>query len=158
MNKYFKIAISLAIPQLAGLLGMIATKPKIGTWYSLLEKPSFNPPGWIFGPVWTLLYIMIGVSLFLIWNHKSWFSKTTHRIAITIFAAQMVLNGLWSYFFFGLENISLAFIDIVALWIFIALTIFHFNKISKLAAYLLIPYFLWVSFATLLNYSLLILN
>ena len=154
MNKYLKLIISLIIPQLAGGIGSLFTSPSISTWYATIAKPSFNPPNWIFGPVWTTLFLLMGISLFIVWNEKSKLKKK----AITVFGIQLGLNTLWSILFFGLHSPLTAFIEIIFLWAAILLTIIYFYKISKPAAYLLIPYILWVSFAAVLNISIVFLN
>ncbi|MFA5141861.1 MAG: TspO/MBR family protein [Candidatus Woesearchaeota archaeon] len=148
------LIISLLIPQLAGGLGALFTTPMIPTWYSTLIKPSFNPPSWIFGPVWTTLFLLMGYSLYLILLSKS---KDKNK-AIVIFTIQLALNVFWSILFFGQQCPKCAFIEVIALWISIVATIIAFRKISKTAAYLLIPYLFWVSFAAILNYYLMILN
>lgn len=141
--------------QLAGLIGSIFTFPSIGNWYKYLNKPFFNPPNWIFGPVWTILYLLMGISFYLIWQSKS---KKKNNKYFLIFYMQLFLNSLWSAIFFGLHNTLLAFIEIMFLWLAISLTIISFYKISKLAALLLVPYILWVSFASILNFAIFILN
>ncbi len=153
MQNKFKLIIALIIPQLAGLLGSIFTSSAIPTWYSTLIKPSISPPNWIFAPVWISLYLLMGISLFLVWK-KGFKDKK----AVTFFSIQLILNTFWSIIFFGLNSILFAFIEIVILWIFILLTIIYFYRISKIASYLLIPYILWVSFAAILNYLIFILN
>jgi steroid 5-alpha reductase family enzyme/tryptophan-rich sensory protein len=136
----------------AGFIGSFFTFTSIGSWYSTLNKPFFNPPNWLFGPVWTILYILMGISLYLaIKNHAD-------KNAIVIFALQLALNALWSILFFGFQNPILALLEIFFLWIFILLTIIHFSRFSRLSGYLLIPYLLWVTFATILNYSIVALN
>ncbi|MCC7571566.1 tryptophan-rich sensory protein [Candidatus Micrarchaeota archaeon] len=144
---------------LAGFLGSFFTASAIPTWYSGLNKPFFNPPNWLFAPVWTALYIMMAIAGFLAWK-EGWGVKNKKNIktALTLFFVQLFLNFLWSVLFFGMKNPFLAFIEIIILWIFIILTTIQFYKISKNAAYLMIPYILWVSFATILNYSIWILN
>jgi len=149
-----KLIVSIIAVLAVGFLSSFFTSNSINSWYSTIEKPSFNPPNWIFGPVWTLLYIMIGVSLFIIWNSKA----KDKKLVYSIFAVQLGLNFLWSILFFGNQNILGAFIDIILLWIAIILNIFFAYKISKPAAYLLVPYLLWVSFASVLNFAILILN
>jgi len=150
-----KLAASILLCQLAGFLGSLFTTPVIPTWYRTLNKPSFTPPNWIFGPVWISLYILMGISLFIVWR------RTDHpkfRMAFVFFFVQFILNILWLVAFFGLKSPLLGLIDIVLLWIAILLTILNFFKVSKFAGVLLIPYLLWVSFAILLNFSLWILN
>ena len=154
--KITKLISSILICQLAGIIGSVFTSSSVSTWYAALQKPSFNPPNWVFSPVWITLFVLMGISLYLIWDKgiKSKYSK----IAVIIFGAQLVLNILWSVLFFGLRSPLSAFIEIIFLWTAILVTIIYFFKISKPAAYLLIPYILWVSFAVILNYSILILN
>lgn len=122
-----------------------------GDWYQTLAKPEWNPPNWIFGPVWTLLYILMGISVWIIWKN---YGLKTAAIPIGFFVAQLVLNSLWSWFFFGLENVGLAFVDIIALWTFILITLIMFWKLNTWSGVLLIPYLAWVSFATVLNYNI----
>ena len=126
-----------------------------GEWYAGLAKPPWNPPNWIFAPVWTVLYIMMGVSLWLIWKDHG---IAKPKAAIIVFLVQLILNALWTYFFFGLKNPGAAFIEIVILWIFIVLTIVLFFRHNILAGLLLIPYILWVTFASILNFTIWRLN
>mgnify|MGYP001559045178 CR=1 FL=1 len=150
MPKNFpKLLFSVGICLGAGVLGSFFTVSAIPEWYSTLNKPSFSPPNWIFGPVWTILYILMGYSLYLVWTKKK---------VPAIFWIQLVLNAVWSIIFFGMRNPSLALVDIMALWIAIVLTIKAFYKINKLAGNLLIPYLAWVSFASILNLSIALLN
>ncbi len=150
--KIIKLIIATLIPLLAGFIGSYFTMPAIPGWYAELVKPELNPPGWIFAPVWTTLYILMGISLFIIWQ------KGKHHLEIGIFAVQMTLNTTWSIFFFGLQRLDIAFANIILLWIFILLTIIFFYRISRLSACLLLPYIIWVSFAAYLNYSIWMLN
>jgi len=154
--NYWKLVASIVICQLAGIIGSFFTVSSVNTWYVELAKPSFNPPSWVFSPVWITLFVLMGISLYLVWD-KGIKSKQS-KIAITIFGVQLALNTLWSILFFGLKSPLSAFVEIVFLWIAILLTIIYFYKISKPAAYLLIPYILWVSFAAVLNFSLFYLN
>jgi len=154
MKKWLKLIISILIPFLASIIGGFFTANSISTWYSTLNKPFFNPPSWIFGPVWTLLYLFMGIALFLVWTSKS----KNKKYAYVFFGIQIFLNALWSILFFGLQNPLFAFIEIILLWIFILLTIIYFYRIHKKTIYLLIPYILWVSFAAVLNYFIMILN
>lgn len=149
-----KLVLSIGICLGSGIIGSLFTTPAISTWYVTLNKPFFSPPNWIFAPVWTILYILMGISLYLVWTSRGKIKQN----ALSIFFVQLGLNVLWSIIFFGLKNPIFAFVDIVALWIGIFLTIKSFTKINKLAGNLLIPYLLWVSFATLLNLSIVILN
>lgn len=150
--KYFRLIVSIIICGLAGILGSFFTSA--GAWYTALNKPSFNPPGWVFGPVWTILYLLMGISLYLVWQSDSKLKKT----AVIIFSIQLILNAVWSPLFFGLKAPLAAFIDIAFLWLAIIATIIIFYRISKPASYLLVPYILWVSFASVLNLFIVILN
>lgn len=151
----FKLTISVLLPFLAAGVGSFATYSAIPTWYAGLIKPAWNPPNYLFGPVWTILYILMGISFYLVISGK--FDKKVHR-AIRIYYLQLIFNTLWSVIFFGFQNPLLAFIVIIVLWILIALTIIDFYKIKKIAGYLLIPYILWVSFASVLNLAIYLLN
>ncbi|MFA5856749.1 MAG: TspO/MBR family protein [Candidatus Pacearchaeota archaeon] len=159
MRKKFnilKLILSIIISQLAGFIGSIFTFNSVNSWYLTLNKPFFNPPSWIFGPVWVSLYFLIGISFYLIWNNG--FKSKTSKLALGFFITQLILNSLWSIIFFGLKSPLFAFIEIILLWISIVLTMYYFSKISKTATYLLIPYILWVSFASILNLAMVILN
>ena len=151
-----KVIASIILCQLAGWIGSLATLPSIPIWYESLKKPFFNPPNWLFGPVWTGLYTLMGISLFLVWQRRE--GKPQAKMALTFFFIQLILNTLWSLTFFGLQSPPLGLVDIVLLWIAIFLTIQKFYGISRTAAFLLLPYILWVSFAVVLNVSLWILN
>ena len=155
LNDILKLIVSIILCQLAGFLGALFTTSAIPTWYATLRKPFFTPPNSIFSPVWISLFLLMGISLFFVWR------RTDHpkfKIAFIFFLIQLILNILWSVAFFGLQSPLLGLVDIVLLWIAILFTILNFFKVSKLAGALLIPYLLWVSFATLLNFSLWILN
>ncbi len=156
MESWLKLIISLVLVQLVGITSSFSTRSSVSTWYVELVKPSFNPPGWVFGPVWTILYLMIGISLFLVWNKKK--SLKTRKKAYWIFAIQLVLNWLWSIVFFGMQSPGLALLVIFSLWIFIILNLVFFYKISKTAGWLLVPYWFWVSFASVLNLAIWWLN
>ncbi len=155
LNILFWIVISL----IAGGIGSFFTTPAIPTWYAALTKPFFSPPNWIFAPVWTLLYILMGIAMGLITNTKV--KKKDHKLkkkAYTLFCSQLILNSLWSIFFFGLKLPALALIEIILLLVLIILTTKTFAKIKKETGYLLYPYIAWVSFATVLNAGIVILN
>ena len=156
MNNTIRLIISILICQSAGAIGSIFTVSSVKTWYVTLIKPSFNPPSWIFGPVWTILYTLMGISLWIIWKQK--LEGKNVKIALTVFFIQLILNASWSFFFFGIKNLDVAFLVIILMWIFIAATIYFFYRISSLAGLLQIPYLLWVSFASILNYSISKLN
>jgi benzodiazapine receptor len=157
MNKISRIAIVVIICLAVGYLSGMVTRASITTWYPTLVKPGFNPPNWIFAPVWTSLYVMMGVAAGLIWNQI-----TTQKAAVTkalqFFTIQLVLNALWSYLFFGLHNLMLATIEVVLLWLMIFETYSQFAKINKTASYLMLPYLAWVSFASVLTASIWWLN
>ncbi len=150
-----KLVASVILCQIAGFLGSLFTTPAIPTWYATLKKPFFTPPDWIFSPVWISLFILMGISLFFVWRRQG---HPQFKKALIFFFVQLILNVLWSLGFFGLRLPLLGFIDIILLWIAILLTIQNFLKVSKFAGVLLLPYLLWVSFATLLNLSLWIQN
>jgi len=154
-NKITKLLASIIICEFAGVAGSVFTAPQIKGWYAGLEKPFFNPPNWIFAPVWTALFILMGISLWMIWTEKT---QINRKRAIQIFVVQLVLNILWSVVFFGLHSPAMGFSVIVLLWLAIFLTIKEFHKISKIASYLLVPYILWVSFASVLNAFIWFLN
>lgn len=157
MNKYQKIAIFVATCIAVGYLSGTATQSSVTTWFPTLIKPSFNPPGWLFAPVWSLLYTMMGIAAGLVWSRID-FEREAVRKALIFFVIQLALNALWSILFFGLKNPMLALIEIVLLWLMIYETYVKFLKIDKIAGYLFIPYLLWVSFATVLNASIWWLN
>lgn len=155
-KKIIQFIISILICQMAGIIGVIFTMSAIPLWYNSINKPSFNPPAWVFGPAWTVLYVMMGISFFIIWTKKNHNKKKQQ--ALTFFFIQLFLNAIWSPVFFGLRSPMTGLIIIVLLWISILLTIINFLKISRTAAWLLVPYFLWVSFATVLNFYIWQLN
>ncbi|TDD99261.1 TspO/MBR family protein [Flavobacterium cellulosilyticum] len=157
MNKITRILVVVVTCLVIGYFSGMVTRTAITTWYPTLVKPSFNPPNWVFAPVWSMLYVMMGVAAGLIWN-KIEFDKDLVKKALVLFAVQLALNGLWSYLFFGLKNPMLAGIEIILLWLMIFETYTKFEKINKIAGYLLIPYLLWVSFAMILNFSIWWLN
>jgi tryptophan-rich sensory protein len=154
-NIFFKLVIAIVVSELAGIIGSFFTVSAIPTWYATLAKPALNPPSWIFGPVWTTLYALMGISLFLIWKNQT---KTSKKTAYCLFYIQLILNAIWSVIFFYYHNIGGALVDIIFLWFAILATIVLFAKISRSAAWLLVPYILWVSFAIYLNYTILTLN
>ena len=156
MSNILKLILSLVICQLAGFIGAIFTMDSIPTWYAALNKPSFNPPNNVFGPVWTILYVMMGISMFLIW--KEGLKNKDVKNAFIFFIIQLILNSLWSVVFFGAHSVFGGLIIIVLLWLAVLYCIISFRKISRVASILLIPYLLWITFATLLNYYILILN
>ena len=157
MNKYLKITYCVAICLAVGYLSSKVTQSSISTWYPLIKKPSFNPPNWVFAPVWTMLFIMMGIAAGMVWN-KLESNKELVKKGLLFFTVQLLLNALWSYLFFGLNNILLALIEIILLWLIIYETYYIFKQIDKRAGYLLIPYLAWVAFATILTGSIYWLN
>ena len=151
-----KLIISIIIVFLAGAVGTVSTLPQITCWYAALTKPSWTPPNWAFGPIWSILYILMGIALFLVWREG--LNRKNVRIAILIFAAQLIINVLWSLIFFGTHNIFGGLILIIILIAAILVNIIVFYSISKPAGLILIPYLVWVCIAGYLNYSVYILN
>jgi translocator protein len=155
MPNYLKLIISIISCQLAGIIGSFFTGDSIG-WYYTLTKPSFRPPNWLFGPVWIVLYLIMGIALYLIW--KRGFRTSESKYPMIIFFTQLVFNAMWPVIFFGVRSIGGGLIIITILWILIFLTILSFQKVNKTASYLLIPYLIWVSYASILNFSIWRLN
>ena len=156
MKKFFRLVLFISVSQAAGLIGAIATTPAIPGWYADLNKPFFTPPGWLFGPVWILIYFLMGISAYLIYERG--FKKDEVKNALYLFGTQLGLNTLWSFIFFGYKLPFLAFAEIVILWLFIKLTIKAFLKINRLAGYLMIPYLFWVTYASVLNLAIAVMN
>lgn len=152
--KIPQLFLSMSLSLAAGFIGSYFTVSAIPTWYVTLNKPSFSPPNWVFGPVWTALYILMGISFYLVWISR----KKAKQKAIKLFLIQLTLNAAWSIIFFGMKNPALALIDVIALWVTIILTIKYFYPITRTATYLLTPYLLWVSFASILNLMIWLLN
>ena len=155
INNFTKLLISILPPLAVGAIAGFFTSKAIPGWYASLNQPSFNPPNWIFGPVWTTLYILMGISLFIIWQLPS---TEIRKQSIRIYWIQLILNFIWSFLFFYFKNIGLALIEIVILWLSIILMLRLFYQAKPMASYLNLPYILWVSFATALNISYYILN
>lgn len=151
-----KLIISILIPLLVGAVSGYFTSSGVNGWYALANKPWFNPPNWIFAPVWTMLYVLMGIALFLVWRSEA--DKNIKQTAIILFAVQLALNFCWSIIFFKLQQPGWALAEIILMWVMILLTIFWFGKINATAAWLLVPYISWVSFASVLNYSIWRLN
>ncbi len=154
--NWWKLISAVLICELAGVIGSVFTISAIPAWYETLKKPSFNPPNWIFGPVWTLLYLLMGIALYLVWQSKS--NPELKSYALIAFGVQLLLNALWSIIFFGLKSPMGAFVEIGLLWASILVSIILFFKISQVAGFILLPYILWVSFAAILNAAIAILN
>lgn len=155
--NWTKTVIAVVACLSVGYLSSFITRSAIANWYSTLEKPFFNPPNWLFAPVWTSLYILMGIALGIVWS-KYQKNNAEVKNALQIFVFQLLLNAIWSLLFFGLKNPLLAFIEIILLWLVIYETIKSFRKIDGLASKLLFPYLAWVSFATILNGSIWYLN
>lgn len=155
-NKIPKLILSLLIPiSIGGLSGYITRNDPGSEWFKNLTKPFFNPPGYLFGPVWTVLYILMGISLYLIWTtHKT----PLRQKALIVFAVQLFFNFWWSILFFSFHTLLIALVEILLLWSLIIYMIKLFKKIKPLAGYFQVPYLLWVSFATFLNLSIWFLN
>lgn len=157
MQKILRIATVIMTCLAVGYISSIVTRENIPTWYALINKPFFTPPNWVFAPVWTLLYIMMGFAAGSVWN-KIDTDEANVKKAFLFFLIQLALNALWSYLFFGLHNPMLASFEIILLWLMIYETYVQFKKIDKISGYLLLPYLAWVSFATLLTFSIWYLN
>lgn len=157
MNKITKIVIALIVCLMVGYSASVVTRPSVESWYPTIIKPAFNPPNWIFMPVWTLLYILMAVAAGLVWDKIKEQNEEVKK-ALGFFLIQLTLNAIWSYIFFGLKNPMLALIEIALLWLMIYETYLKFTKINKTAGYLLIPYMAWVAFAGILNASIWWLN
>lgn len=156
MGNFIKLAFAAAIPLVVGGLSGFVTAQGVQSWYPTLIKPSFNPPSWVFGPVWTLLYLMMGIASVLVLQ-KGWESGAV-KAALAFFAIQLILNGLWSVLFFGMRMPGLAFLEILVLWVAIGVTLVLFWRVTPVAGMLLLPYQAWVTFAAVLNGAIWILN
>lgn len=154
--NYKRLIISLVLPQIAGIVGSLFTTSAIPSWYATLQRPSFSPPNWIFGPVWITLYVLMGISVYLVWQKVE--ENKTAEGALWLFWVHLFFNAIWSIIFFGLQNPGLAFINIIIIWLLIIALMIKFWKINRWATYLLTPYLVWVSFASVLNYFIWYLN
>ena len=155
MSKTIKFILCVALTLSIGAIGGIATASGVNGWYVTLHKPVFNPPNYLFGPVWTVLYILMGISFYIILQSRNPILKTR---AIVIFCIQLFLNFCWSFLFFKFHLVGLAFIEIICIWLSILIMIITFYRINKTASYIQIPYLLWVSFASILNGCIWALN
>ena len=155
-SAIWKLSVTVGVSLAAGFVGSLFTASSVSTWYAGLLKPALNPPSWVFAPVWTTLYVLMGIAAFLVWQH-GW-ERREVRAALAVFAVQLALNALWSVVFFGWRAPGAAFMDILLLWLAIAATVSLFSKVSRTAAWLLAPYVLWVSFAMYLNVGIWLLN
>lgn len=155
-RRFAYLIVFIIIAQLAGIIGTVFTFDAIPTWYASLVRPSFAPPNWVFGPVWTILYTLMGIAAFFAWEAR--FHKTQARRALTWYWIQLALNAVWSPIFFGLQNLGLALVVIALLWLSILMMLREFFKFDKRFFAILLPYLAWVSFASVLNYYFWILN
>lgn len=159
MNNFIKCLLSVIICELVGIAGSFLTSSTVSSnWYLELQKPFWQPSGWVFAPVWTALYILMGVALFLVCREAPKNEPRKVRLAVTLFFIQLILNFFWSIIFFNQRSLGGAFIEIIFLWIAIILTIIAFYKISRAAAWIMVPYILWVSFAAFLNFTIYSIN
>ena len=154
--KYMRLLISIALAQAAGIIGSLFTAEGLRSWYDILTKPTWNPPSWVFGPVWVTLYTLMGIAAYFIWERR----KSDRRAdrALTLYFVHLTFNAAWSVIFFGIQNVTLAFYWILALDVLIIATLVLFWRIRKAAGLLLLPYLAWTLFATYLNYSISVLN
>ncbi len=150
-SDLFALVVAVGVPMLLGVLGSVSTASSVDTWYRDLAKPSWNPPSWVFAPVWTTLYVMMGISAWLVWRSGDW---SATRPALLLFGVQLLLNAAWSPVFFGLRNLPGSVVVIGLLWVALVATMAVFATISRLAAVLLVPYLAWVSFASVLNLTI----
>jgi len=155
-KKVLRFIISIIICQSAGIFGSLFTFEAVPDWYITLEKPFFAPPNWIFGPVWIILYFLMGVSFYIVWKDE--LKSKTRYVFFVVFGIQLILNALWSLLFFGLRSPLLGLIDILILDVILVVTIFYAKRVSKYAAMLLIPYMVWIIIASVLNYAIMVLN
>lgn len=152
-NQWLALAGFILVPLAIGMIGGLATAPSIDSWYRTIAKPDWTPPDWVFGPVWTVLYIMMGIAAWLVW-------KTRDRVApaMVLFGVQLALNLAWSLLFFGARSPGLALIEVVFLWTSVLLTMLAFFGRQSTAGWLFVPYLAWVSFAAVLNFVIWMMN
>lgn len=156
LGKVIRLGISIGLAQAAGVFGSIFTISAIPIWYEGLVKPSFQPPSWLFGPVWVVLYTLMGIAFYRLWE-KGGIAPAFVRARL-FFLVHLFFNALWSFLFFGFHMVGLALVDIVLLWVMIVVMIAWFYRLDRISAYLLVPYLVWVSFASVLNYAIFALN
>jgi tryptophan-rich sensory protein len=150
-QDWLALALFIALCFSAAFIGSLFTSASVDGWYRTLLKPAWTPPNWIFGPMWTLLYLAMAIAAWLVWQHRAFFKVSA---ALSLFAVQLVLNAAWSAVFFGLQNPGLAFVNIVLLWGVILVTMINFWRITTASGWLFVPYILWVSFAAALNFAI----
>lgn len=156
VKEILRFLVSLIAVYIAAGVGTVFTTSSITTWYDALAKPSWAPPNWLFGPVWTALYTLMAIALYLVWREG--LERKDVKIAVGIFAAQLILNILWSVIFFGYQSLLGGLISLIILWIAILANIIVFYRISRPAGLILVPYIIWVSIAGYLNYTVYLLN
>lgn len=154
--QFVPFFISLLITMVIAFVASLFTRPQIAGWYSTLAKPSFNPPAFLFAPVWITIYIMIATAAYIVWKHRD--ATATYLNASIVYVLQLLLNFSWSIIFFGMHQVLAAFVLIACLWLSIIINMYYFNKFSRMACWLLLPYLLWVSFAGTLNLYIYLLN
>jgi benzodiazapine receptor len=154
--SYPKLAAAILLCVIVGSVGSLVTITGPGSWYSTLQKPFFTPPSWLFAPVWIMLFVLMGIALYLVWESGT--ERREVKAALGIFGVQFFLNVIWSFLFFGLKSPLLGFVDIILLWVMIAATIWVFFRVRKSAAYFLIPYIAWVTLASALNGAIYFMN
>lgn len=154
--RYLPLLISILITQAVGIASAYFTLPEVEGWYSTLKKPAFTPPDWFFAPVWTVLYVLIGIAAYMVWQRRN--DSSYYKITIWVYVVQLLLNFLWAIIFFGMHQVLGGLIDTVLLWIAIIVNIIYFRKFSRVAGWLLVPYFLWTSFALILDLGFFMLN
>ena len=155
IKNIFCLCFSIFLAQCAGIIGSFFTRQSVSTWYQTIEKPTFNPPDFIFAPVWIMLYVIMGIAAFIIWNQKD---HPLRKTALVIYLVQLILNTLWPFLFFACQAPLASLFEIILLTVSIIMTIYYFYTVKFYAGILMLPYLAWVSFATLLNYYLWILN
>ena len=155
-KEWITLALIILLSEGAGIIGSVFTAPAIPAWYATLAKPEFVAPNWAFAPVWTTLFLLMGIAAFLVWQKGS--GRRDVRIALSIFVFQLLLNTLWSFLFFGLQSPGAALVEVIFLWFAILATMIAFARIARPTLWLLVPYIGWVSFAAYLNYSIWVLN
>jgi len=156
--RFWTLILCILIPLFVGFIGSFFTSSSVSDWYLTLNKPSLNPPSWVFGPVWSILFILMGIALYLVYVSNDKHKSKTRNIALGFFTIQLILNIIWSFLFFAMKNPLYAFIEIILLWLAIVLTMVYSYRVDRKTFWFLIPYLLWVSFASYLNYSILFLN
>lgn len=156
LSSVWKFIIAIILCEGIGISSGLLASANNNIWFDTLNKPTWNPPAYLFGPVWTTLYLLMGISLGIVWNNKA--TEINKRNAYFLFALQLFLNFLWSIFFFNFHSPALALVDIILMVVTIIFTIFCFSNFSKSAAWLLVPYIAWVSFAMILNFTIWNLN